>query len=99
MGDNPEKLRGLAGENKKIVIIGNALDVYSDQERRAESERKQAEPLQELGLEPEILNLRNYFDRQNDLKIKMQEFGMFRVMGGNTFVLRYAMEKKVDLMK
>lgn len=92
-GDNPNLLKELIGQNKKVGIIPNALDQFGDTERRKESENKQISSLEELGFRPEILDLRKYFDKENELKLKIEEYGMIWVLGGNTFVLRIAYKK------
>lgn len=89
-GDNPQALADLVGENKKIAIIPNALDVYTDIPRREASLQKEKDGLSQIGLTPEVLDLRNYFNKPIDLPEKMKEFGAVWVLGGNTFALRRA---------
>lgn len=89
-GDNPERLVELYGANKKVALISNALDSFSDITRRKLSEEEQLSSLTDLGLIPESIDLRNYFGKQNELDKKMQEFGGVWVRGGNVFVLRLA---------
>jgi dipeptidase E len=43
-----------------------------------------------LGFKPEELDLRNYFEKSKELAKKLSEFGLFWVIGGNTFLLRRA---------
>lgn len=93
LGDNPERLRELSGKNKRIGIIANSLDQFSDLNRRSVTEETWIEELQKLGFQPEVLDLRNYFDKHNELQEKMNELGGVWVLGGNTFVLRYAMHQ------
>lgn len=47
--------------------------------------------MRELGLKVELIDLRDYFDKHNDLKSKLKELGAVFVSGGNVFVLRQAM--------
>jgi dipeptidase E len=106
LGDNPEKLAKLAPANKKIAVIGNASDLKTVEER-IEKIAKEIDPLIEIGLEPEELDLRNYFGKQKELKKTLDEFSMVWVKGGNTFVLRRSFKQsgfdklireKVDLL-
>jgi len=90
IGDNPQLLADLIGGNKKIAIIPNALDVYTDIARREASLQREKDALIQIGLAPEELDLRKYFDKPKELTSKMSEYGAVWVMGGNTFVLRRA---------
>lgn len=89
-GDNPKKLADLVGENKKIAIIPNALDVYTDAERRAQSLQHEKEGLTQIGLQPEELDLRKFFAKPDELKKVLGGYGAVWVLGGNTFTLRRA---------
>lgn len=46
--------------------------------------------MSDLGFEPEVVDLKNYFDRPEELTEKMREFGLIWVRGGSTFILRRA---------
>ncbi len=89
-GDNPQALADLVGENKNIAIIPNALDVYTDIERRTASLQREKNGLLQIGLLPEELDLRKYFGKPEELKNKLSGFGSVWVLGGNTFTLRRA---------
>ncbi len=90
-GNDPNKLAQLVSSNKKVALIANALDFSNDIERRLASEQKQMEGLKELGLEAEVLDLRNYFGDIDLLRSKLEEFGGIWAIGGNAFLLRSAM--------
>lgn len=90
IGDNPQLLAGLVGDNKKIAIIPNALDVYTDMARREAGLQREKNSLIQIGLQPEELDLRKYFGKSKELTSKMNEYGAVWVLGGNTFVLRRA---------
>lgn len=89
-GDNPQSLATLIGENKKIAIIPNALDVYTDLDRRSASLHREKDGLLQIGLIPEELDLRGYFGKKKELKNKLAGLGSVWVLGGNTFTLRRA---------
>ena len=92
LGDEPNKLSELAGSNRRVAVIPNALDHFGDTPRRLESEQKQMDALRQLGLEPEILDLRSFFNNEGNLPSKLETFGMTWILGGNAFVLRTAMK-------
>lgn len=89
-GDNPQQLANLYGKNKKVAVIVNAWDVYPEGDRRQSGIQKEIDGLSQIGLQPELIDLRNYFNKQEELKVKLNEFGGLWVTGGNTFVLRRA---------
>ncbi len=89
-GDEPQKLADLVGDNKNIAIIPNALDIYPDSPRKDAGLQRETDGLLELGLQPEILDLRDYFGKSEELKQKLSQYGAVWVLGGNTFVLRRA---------
>lgn len=92
LGDEVEKLKQMI-PSKKIGYIPNAFD-YSgaDPDRRAQHIEKNIHSLRELGLDVEVIDLRNYFGKSNELKNKLKELGAIFVSGGNVFVLRQAMK-------
>lgn len=91
LGNKTDELVSLLGDNKKVAIIPNALDFSTDIERRKKSQQREFEDLQNIGLQPEELDLRSYFDKQDSLKEKIADYGLIWARGGNAFVLRRAM--------
>jgi dipeptidase E len=89
-GDHPQQFSDLIGNNKNIAIIPNALDWSTDLPRRTASLQQEKDGLLQLYLQPDELDLRNYFGKPEELKRKMSEYGAVWVVGGNTFVLRRA---------
>jgi dipeptidase E len=90
LGDHPEQMTAMVGNNKKTAIIMNAADQYDPAKRPAYRDRE-IEKLDNLGLEAEELDLRDYFDDHGALAARLSRYGLVWVMGGNTFVLRRAM--------
>jgi len=88
LGNNPQTLADLMEKNKKIAIIPNALDGYTDTPRRLVGIQQEKDDLMKIGLHPEELDLRQYFGDPNRLATKLSEYGALWVLGGNTFVLR-----------
>jgi len=81
----------VSGPDKRVAYISNALDFSSDFERRKKSEETDFHDLEALGLQPEMLDLRDFFGRQEELEKKLAGYQVIWVRGGNTFVLRQAM--------
>lgn len=92
LGAETEKLKNLVLKGR-IGYIPNARDFTgADPERRERRNKNDMQSLQELGLEVELVDLRNYFGKQNELKKKLAELGAIFISGGNVFVLRQAMK-------
>ncbi len=91
LGNETEKLKTLAPKGK-ISYIPNARDFTgADPERRARRNENDMASLRALGLEVEMLDLRDYFGKQDELRNKLEERGAIFISGGNVFVLRQAM--------
>ncbi len=89
IGQESEKLKQLA-QGKKIWFIPNAMDAV-EPEARAASNEKHIQGLVELGIEVEMLDLREYFGKSELLAKKLATLWGVWVRGGNTFILRQAM--------
>ena len=89
LGNNPERLAKLLSDNKKAVVIVNAID-DSTKEIRKEKLEREFNDLNTLGIATEELDLRNYFGKKDELKKKLSEYGMVWIRGGNVFILRRA---------
>jgi dipeptidase E len=90
LGNEPEKLVALIGENKRVAVICNAIDSLDGTEREVRVERELS-ALKSLGLQPEELDLRHYFGKLEAIEKKLSEFGTLWIRGGNVFILRKAM--------
>ncbi|MFA6446448.1 MAG: Type 1 glutamine amidotransferase-like domain-containing protein [Candidatus Paceibacterota bacterium] len=93
LGDDPQQLANLIGTNKKVAVIANSIDFGNDPERRKAGVQREIEDLTTLGLQPEELDLRNYFGKPQELEKKLSEYGTLWVRGGNTFILRRAFKE------
>jgi dipeptidase E len=89
LGNHSGELVKMIGKNKNIAVVINSRDCYDRQEvlKRLEVE---LDSLKELGLTPEILDLKMYFGKKDELKDILSKYGAVYVVGGNTFVLRRA---------
>lgn len=93
VGDEPEKLTALFSDNKSVGYVPNALDfTKADAERRRGHIEKDMQSLEQIGLQPVLLDLKEYFEKKETLKTKLSELGGLFISGGNTFVLRQAMK-------
>jgi len=86
----PFRLSALPAKNKRVAVIRNALDVYTDAERLKKGLEGELNDLNAIGLLPEALDLRLFFGKTKELQRHIHEFGFVWVTGGNTFVLRRA---------
>ena len=91
LGDQADQLRQLTPK-AKIGYIANALDFSTaDPARRQKTIAKDMAALNELGLATELIDLKDYFAKPEDLKPKLQELGAVFISGGNVYVLRQAL--------
>jgi dipeptidase E len=72
IGNQSEKLKEMV-KDKKIGYIFNALD-HLPKELYWEKLMKTKEDLMNLGLEPEMLDLKDYFGKENELEKKVFSF-------------------------
>lgn len=90
-GRYPQVLRDLAGENRRVAYIGNAKDYISAQDRAAKVAEHRAQ-FEGLGFTFVEIDLRDYFQAGVPKDI-LDGFGLVWCSGGNTFLLRAAMER------
>jgi dipeptidase E len=92
IGNKKEKLKSLVPK-RKIGYVPNARDYTGvDLKRYATRSEKDMSSLRELGIEVEMLSLRDYFGKRDELKKKLEDLGAIFISGGNVFVLRQAMK-------
>src|SRR5215472_13943346 len=91
MGDHPEHLMGLIGEDgRRKVVIANAMDDAPPDVRRAGVELELA-ALAGLGFDAAELDLRDYFGQQQRFRRDLAGAAVAWLRGGNVFMLRYAL--------
>lgn len=88
------KLVGKEPRDIKVAIIPNAKDYYSDFVKSLKN-KELLKDLELIGLTNcETLDLNKFSASKSDeLRNKLKEFDLIWVNGGNTFCLRYAMQK------
>lgn len=90
-GARVDQFAAMFTTKKRIAVIANALDFSTDLEKLRNSKLRDLQELQSIGLNPEHLDLREYFDKPEALREKIREYGGVWVRGGNTFILRKAL--------
>ena len=91
VGNHPERLVELAG-GKRLLFIENAKDDLPSDERAAHVLEKRHE-FHGLGFDFEELDLRRYFDGHHDFADELSRADIVWLAGGNTFLLRRALEQ------
>ena len=93
LGDDPKKLTALFTDNKSVGYVPNALDfTKADAERKKLHIERDMQSLEQIGLHPVLLDLKEYFGKKEAFQIRLSELGGVFVSGGNTFILRQAMK-------
>lgn len=87
---DPARFSVLPAKNKRVAVVRNALDQYTDGPRLKEGLEREINDLTAIGLLPEPLDLRKFFGKTEALEKRINEFGFIWVTGGNSFVLRRA---------
>lgn len=93
IGNQAEKLVGLFGENKRVVVIANAMDYLNDPMERKQRVQQSIDELTDLGLSAEEIDLREFFNKNELLADSLNKYSGVWVRGGNAFVLRRAMRQ------
>jgi dipeptidase E len=77
-------------EGRILGFVPNAMDHVDDEARESSNSRSFAE-VRDVGINVEVLDLREYFGAPHDLRARLRQLSGVWVRGGNTFVLRQAM--------
>ncbi len=93
LGNKSKELIRLMLDNKKIGYIINACDYTNvDFDKRVSWEKNDMESLSNLGLTVELIDLKKYFGKIDELRRKINGLGGVFIRGRNTFILRQAMK-------
>jgi len=85
------KLVGKPAADTRLVLIENAADLYPPEKRGFVGRNE--EELISAGLQPTILDLREYIGHPGQLEQVLSQFDVMCFSGGNTFYLRHLMKK------
>lgn len=92
LGNRSEIFKLLAGDNKRTAVIANSRDEVPNEDRQRGVHRELAD-MASLGFAPEELDLRDFFQRPEDIQQTIGQYGIIWARGGNAFLLRQAMAK------
>lgn len=90
LGKSPQKFADLLGGKGHVAIINNAGDVYPEESKMERLEIRKQE-LKAIGLEGELLDLRKFFSKKQELAAELEKYDAVLVVGGHAFLLRRAM--------
>lgn len=92
LGNFPNRLRRLAGRNRRVLIIRNARD-YRPEEYVAGILSDKTKLFMEYGFEPQVVDLRQFFNRPEALADYLDQYdpGVIYCLGGNPFILNAAL--------
>ena len=94
LGDDTKSFTNLFDKiNVKVAVINNAKDANIDLDATLLRLEGELADMKSLGFIPEHIDLRNYFNNADGLYKKMSEFDAVWVSGGNSFILRKAMQQ------
>ncbi len=91
LGDRKVELTKLI-PRRRLAFIGNALDYLEESVRRRVVQRG-VDDLRELGIDSEVVDLRDYFNGAAKVGSALADYDAVFVSGGNVFVLRRAMQR------
>lgn len=92
LGDFGFKLSSMVGDNRRALVIFNARD-YKTKEERVISVQRTLADLSAINLKPEELNLKKYFNKPDELREYIDNYdpGCIFVDGGNIYLLATAL--------
>ena len=93
LGNKACELGKMVTGKRRIGVIRNSLDFSSDAARLRAGRDREFNDLQQLGLQPDEINLRDYFGASGRLCGILEEYDGLWVVGGNSFILRRAMRQ------
>lgn len=93
LGNDSSFLKKWCSEhNNNIVVIPNAADHLEDGEEKTNKIIDKCRDLEMIGFKTRVVDLRNYFNKKDELFEELKNENTFYVIGGNSFVLRTAMK-------
>ena len=94
LGNKTEYLKEwIKDNNNRVLLIINARDTKEQNDEEKEIINQNVKMLEDIGFKVTTLDLRDYFNKKDELKkYILENFSAICVIGGNVFVLRKAME-------
>lgn len=93
LGDQKHQLAAMAGQNKSIVLITNAMDGDDHLAHKSMRTDRAISDLKTINLTADVIDLRLFFGQPKLLEQKLTDYQTIFVTGGNVFVLRRAMRQ------
>ncbi len=92
LGNYADRLRKLAGRNRRVLIIRNARD-YRPEEYVAKILADKTSLFFEYGFDPQVVDLRQFFGKPDALMDYLGQYdpGVIFCLGGNPFILNAAL--------
>ncbi len=90
IGDHPGELVRMAGAAARVAVIANACD-GAPVDVRADAVSGELARLGALGLRPDEVDLRDFFDGRGHLAGVIAPYDVLWLRGGNVFTLRHAL--------
>ncbi len=90
LGNYAHVAREMAGNHNKLAYIRNAMDDTPPEERNQNTPEKKI-MFETAGFEFHEIDLRDYFGKPDELEQALADFGAVWCAGGNTFILRRAL--------
>ncbi len=78
--------------DNRIILITSAKDAKKEDDVEKQKIKEDIELLEKIGFKVEVVSLKEYFNRKENLKKLLKDYHTFCVIGGNVFVLRQAMK-------
>ena len=92
LGSRSQELARMMAPARKIGFVPNACDFSNvDVERVNQGNISDMAELTSLGLDVQLLDLKDYFGQTDKLRKRISQLGALFFRGGNTFILRQAM--------
>lgn len=92
MGSCPDRLVALAGNDKVVAVVANAMDA-APLDVRDQAVQRELVALADLGFTVEEVDLRDHFVDRSRLAAELRRCGVVWLRGGNVFMLRYALAR------
>lgn len=92
MGNHPEALQNLVGDQRTALVINNAVD-YRTGEERAERAEREVTQLSAMGIAADLLDLKDYIHDKENLEKRLRAVDLIWARGGNAFLLRRVMKQ------
>jgi dipeptidase E len=92
LGNNALKFSSMIEGNKRAALILNARDYFSLADRET-GRIEQISELKKIGITAEELDLREFFNKPDELQKELEKFDAVWIPGGNSFLLLHAMRE------